>query len=245
MSELIPATSKIKLQLFLSRNGACSRRKALELIQKGHVTVNGRKVDEPSMQIIADQDKVTLDGKEVSSKKYAYILLNKPKGFVTTVADRHAQKTVMDILPQPWRHLNPAGRLDKDTEGLLLLTNDGDSAYKLTHPKFNVDKIYYVEIEGRLREDHKTELEEGILIEGKKTSPARISQIKHSGEMTSLEITIHEGRKRQIRVMFAKIGYKVVYLKRLAQGPLKLGSLRKGQWRPLSPREIDDLKKIK
>jgi len=231
-------TDLIRLQVFLSHNGICSRRKAFDLVVDGSVSVNGKKVREPSHMVDGRVDKIEVDGRPVKSKEYEYVLLNKPAGVVTTKQDRHAKKTVFDLLPKEYRHLSPVGRLDKDTEGLLLLTNDGDLAYRLTHPKFNVRKIYFVEVKGLLSPENKKKLEKGIIIEDKKTSPAKIRNLIRSKEKTEFLMTIHEGRKRQIRLMLGKVGHKVSYLKRIKQGSLSLGNLKIGDWKVLYPREI-------
>lgn len=215
----------------------------MDIIQEGRVELNGQVCREPSTSVDASRDQVFVDGKRIQGKEYDYVVLNKPAGYTTTKSDRHAEKTILDLLPGKFRHLSPAGRLDRDTEGLLLLTNDGDAAYRLTHPKFNVDKTYFARITGRLEEDRKKRLEQGVVIEGKKTSACRIKDVKVLKDKTELAITIHEGRKRQIRLMFASAGHKVIYLKRLAQGPLVLGALKIGQWRLLSQIEIEQLKK--
>lgn len=236
-------TPCIRLQVFLSRNGVCSRRKTMELIFKGRVSVNGETVQEPSTRINPRKDKVCVDGTEILEKAYEYILLNKPKGYVTTKSDRHAQKTVFDLLPQKYKHLSPAGRLDKDSEGLLLLTNDGDTIYKLTHPKFNVDKTYFVRILGQLSPSDTRRLERGIDIEGKTTTSAQVKILKTVNRQTEFYITIHEGRKRQIRLMLKELGRRVIHLKRISQGPLSLGPLSRGTWRFLNKRELSMLKK--
>jgi len=236
--------SSVRLQVYLSRNGICSRRKAFDYIKEGHVSVNGKKVYEPSTQVKFGKDKVRVDGKLVEERVYEYILLNKIKGYVTTKAERYFQKNVFDILPTQYRHLSPVGRLDMDTEGLLLFTNDGDVAYALTHPKFQAEKKYFVKIMGNLSLKHKRLLEKGILIENKKTSPARISNVEIKHQFTELQMTIHEGMKRQIRMMFAMLGYRVIYLKRVSQGPITLGNLRPGKWRSLSDKEIRAVKKL-
>jgi len=236
--------NKLRLQVFLSRNGVCSRRRAFDIIKEGHVVLNGQICLEPSTPVNPSRDHVSVDDKKIKGRKYDYVLLNKPAGYTTTRADQHAQKTVIGLLPRKFKHLSPVGRLDKDTEGLLLLTNDGDVAYQLTHPKFNVDKTYFVRILGRLAMDQKKQVESGVYIDKKKTSPAKIKNIRPSKNQTELMITIHEGRKRQIRYMFAKVGCRVVYLKRLIQGPLTLGPLRKGICRTLTKLEIEKLQKL-
>jgi len=230
--------SKIRLQVFLSHSGVCSRRKALEIIQAGHVSVNKKKILEPSTQVDPGKDKVCVNGKAVQGKDYEYIVLNKPTGFTVTKADKFAEKTVFDILPKQFKHLSPVGRLDKDTEGLLLMTNDGDLAYKLTHPKFNVDKTYFVRIGGKLSGEKQKRLEKGVYLDGKKTAPAEIKNVKVLQDQTEFLMIIHEGRKRQIRLMVRSIGHSVSYLKRLSQGPLQLGNLKTGQWKILKKRDL-------
>lgn len=234
----------MRLQVYLSRNGVCSRRAALRIVQEGRVAVNGRIVREPSTDIQPGKDRIAFTGKEIISQSYTYILLNKPRGFITTKKDRFAEKTVLDLLPAGYQHLSPAGRLDKDTEGLLVLTNDGDTAFKLTHPKFNVKKVYEVRIRGRLEEKEKVSLEKGVWLDGEKTAPAEIKHIRPRKNETEFAMTIHEGRKRQIRRMLAGVGRHVVSLKRLSQGPLVLGDLKIGRWRELSREEIERVKKI-
>jgi len=236
--------NKLRLQVFLSHNGVCSRRRAFDIIKEGRVVLNGQICEEPSTPIDPNKDHVSVDDKKIKSKKYDYVVLNKPVGYTTTRADKHARKTVIDLLPRKFQHLSPVGRLDKDTEGLLLLTNDGDVAYQLTHPKFNIDKTYSVRILGCLAMDQKKQVEQGVYIDRKKTSPAKIKNIRPVKNQIELMITIHEGRKRQIRYMFAKVGCKVVYLKRLTQGPLTLGPLKKGMCRTLTKKEILELQKL-
>jgi len=234
----------IRLQVYLSHNDLCSRRAALELIQKGHVTVNDKVTLEPSRQIDPRIDCVCLNGKRVIVKKYEYIMINKPKGFVTTKLDRHAAQTIYDLLPPKYLLLSPAGRLDKDTEGLLFLTNDGDVAHTVTHPRFNIEKTYFVRMKGKLDFAEEKKVSQGIYLDGQKTSMAKIRVIKMKKDFTECQIVIHEGRKRQVRRMFAAVGHKVVFLKRTMQGPLSLGGLKLGQWRKLSTQEIDSLKML-
>ena len=144
----------------------------------------------------------------------------------------------MDLLPSSMRHLAPVGRLDRDSEGLLLLTNDGDLAFRLTHPKFHADKVYLVRVKGQITPEKKSKLEGGVVIEGKKTAPCRIMELKYNGTETEFKITLNEGRKRQIRMMTRSIGHYVTYLCRLSMGKLQLGSLPKGHWRLLTQQEV-------
>ncbi|MFC1703818.1 pseudouridine synthase [Candidatus Omnitrophota bacterium] len=232
----------MRLQVFLSRSGVCSRRDALRFVLEGRVSVNGRTIKEPSTPIQAGKDEVVFKGRLVSVRSYEYIVLNKPKGYVTTVEDKHAQKTVLDLLPRRLRHLHPVGRLDKDTEGLLLLTNDGDLTYRLTHPKFNINKTYMVRVIGRLDNAKIARLERGVRIDGAMTAPVDILKVAHLKNKTLFHIIMHEGRKRQIRRMLSAVGHKVISLKRIKQGPITLDNLVIGQWRPLRTQEVAALK---
>jgi len=231
-----------RLQVFISHSGFCSRRKAMDLIQSGVVKVNGKTVFEPSCPVVAGKDWVTVGGKKIQAQRHDYVMLHKPAGYVTTRADQFAQKIVTDLLPPSMRHLNPVGRLDKDTEGLLLLTNDGDFLYALTHPKFDVGKRYEVSVNGILTEKDAQKLRAGIFLDGRKTSPAQLSRRIARGGKTRFDLVIHEGHKRQIRRMCDVLGYKVAYLKRVQHGSLGLGSLAKGKWRRLTDDEVRRLK---
>lgn len=216
----------------------------MDFVFAGRVTVNDQIIREPSTPVDPKKDKICVDGKEVQRKATHYVLLNKPAGYVTTKSDPFAAKTVFDLLPAEFRHLVPVGRLDKDTEGLLLLTNDGDLTYTLTHPRFDIDKVYCVKIAGTLDAKDRQALEKGVILEGRRTSPAKIENMRVQGDVTELTITIHEGRKRQIRLMAASLGKRVLALKRIAQGPLKLGELRPGRWRLLNNTEIEQLRSL-
>lgn len=237
-------TSNIRLQVFLSRSGVCSRRKAMELVQSQRVSVNGRINCESSTPIDPSKDAVRVDQKLIKGQQYQYILLNKPAGYTTTSKDPFAKKTVFELLPRNLKSLNPVGRLDRETEGLLVFTNDGDLAYKLTHPKFNIDKVYKVTIVGVLKPEIRLRIEKGIVVDGKKTAQCNIFDVRTSVNQTTLAIKIHEGRKRQVRVMFGKMKHYVRYLKREEQGPLKLGTLKLGKWRDLTSQEIRSLKEL-
>lgn len=224
----------MRLQVFLSKAGVSSRRAAINIIKQGKVTVNGKKIFEPCFSVNPEKDEIFFGAERICLKEKIYVLLNKPKGVTTTKKDRFAEKTVMDLLPRRLHHLNPVGRLDKDTRGLILLTNDGEMINSLTHPKFNVEKVYAVKLDRKLEPKDKTGLESGIMLDGRRTSPCSII----SGDKNGLEITLHEGRKRQIRRMFSKTGYSVIDLKRTKEGFLRLGSLEEGRWRFLTKEEI-------
>ena len=223
----------MRLQVFLSKAGVSSRRAAADIIKRGDVWVNGKKIFSPSFKINSEKDIVLLKGKKILPRKKIYILLHKPKGVTTTKKDSHAANIVMDLLPCEYRHLNPVGRLDKDTTGLMLLTNDGELINKLTHPKFNIEKTYVVSLDRRLAQAHRVRLEKGILLEGRRTRSCRIKLLVGDG----LEVILREGRKRQIRRMFLKFGYNVMALKRIKEGELCLGSLPEGKWRFLKEKE--------
>lgn len=224
----------MRLQVFLSKAGVCSRRAAAGFIRSGKVRVNSEFYFEPSHKINPEKDKVFLGNERVFLKEKIYIMLHKPKGVVTTKKDLFAEKIVMDLLPSKFKHLNPVGRLDKDTTGLLLLTNDGEMINTFTHPKFNIEKTYEVRLDKELISSDKIRLEKGIILDGKRTAPCRI-KLKSKN---ILEIILHEGRKRQIRRMFSKAGYCVVALKRSREGFLGLGGLPQGRWRLLTKEEI-------
>jgi len=235
---------KIRLQVYLSRNGVCSRRDAMTLIQQGRVTVNGKVTNEPSTPVDAEHDAIKVNGKLVIKKSFLYVLLNKPAGYMTTTEDPHADKIVFDLLPKTFKHLMPVGRLDKDTEGLLLFTNDGDLAEHLTHPRFSIKKTYLAKIKGSLEREGRLRLEKGIFVEGRKTAPAHVKLLKLSPRETLCSIEIKEGKKRQIRIMFAKVGHPVIHLKRIAIGPIRSDELQRGQYRFLKAEEVKQLKSL-
>jgi pseudouridine synthase len=224
----------MRLLHFLTRAGEASRRKAFDSIRSGQVTVNGVKIIEPSFSLDDSRDIIVFNGKRVTLKKKDYLLLYKPKGVITTVRDRFAKKTVMELVPKQFRHLYPVGRLDKETTGLLLMTNDGEMAYRLTHPSFETQKKYRVRLDRKFFLKDRHELERGIHLDGVKTAPCRIRALGPK----DLEITIHEGRKRQIRRAFFHLGYRVVELIRIQEGSLSLRGLKPGAWRLLEEDEV-------
>ncbi|MBU4343626.1 MAG: rRNA pseudouridine synthase [Candidatus Omnitrophica bacterium] len=227
----------MRLQVFLSKAGVCSRRSAVDIIRSGKARVNNRKILEPSFKINPAKDIVFLSGKKILLKEKVYIMMNKPKGVTTTKKDRFAKRTVMDLLPRRLSHLNPVGRLDKDTTGLLLLTNDGELINRLTHPRYNIEKLYEARLNARLKDDDRVVLERGLDLDGERTLPCRI-QLR---EKSNLEIVLHEGKKRQIRRIFSKMGYKVLDLKRSKEGSLAVAGLGEGRWRALTEKELRGL----
>ncbi|MBU2540831.1 MAG: rRNA pseudouridine synthase [Candidatus Omnitrophica bacterium] len=227
----------MRLQVFLSHSGTCSRRAAVNLIRTGRVSVNKQPIYEASYAVDPDKDRIFLDGRSISLKKKVYILFNKPKGVVTTRQDKHAKVTVYEHIPKDLYYLYPVGRLDKDSQGLLIFTNDGEFAHRLMHPRFGVKKKYLLRIDQDLSNKDKSALEKGIILDSKRTSCADIV-LK---DRRNLTISIHEGKKRQIRRMFSHLGYNVVFLKRVSYGVLKLGSLPEARWRNLTKKETDAL----
>jgi 23S rRNA pseudouridine2605 synthase len=235
----------MKLQLFISHNGGVSRRKAFDHIINGDVTVNDNVVKEPSHMVEPGEDKVMLQGREIKLTAYEYIMLNKPTGYVTTCEAQFDQTAVMSLMPANLRHLKPVGRLDKDTQGLLLLTNDGELANRLAHPSFDVNKTYHVRVARKMEYREKDRLEQGVVIDGFQTAPAEVANINYFGTTaTEFDLTIHEGHKHQVRLMCHEVGHDVERLTRIAQGPLKLGDLKVGEWRPLTAEELAELHAI-
>ncbi|MDF2570760.1 MAG: rluB, partial [Sporomusa sp.] len=235
-----------RLQKVIAQAGIASRRDAEELITAGRVTVNGKVVTELGTKIEPRRARVTVDGKPLKAEKYVYILLNKPKGVVTTLEDPRGRKTVADIVAKIPERIYPVGRLDYNTEGLLLLTNDGDVAYALTHPSHEIAKTYLVKVEGFPPEEKLDKLRVGIKLEDGVTAPAKINvvDIDQEKELTTLEIIIYEGKNRQIRRMCEAIGYPVKNLKRVQYAFLTLEGLRRGQYRQLLAGEVEQLKRL-
>ena len=229
----------MRINKFLSESGVSSRRGADELIRQGEVKINGRTAD--LGDDVSEGDRITVKGKKVETvKKYEYYIMNKPKGVICSVKDDKGRKTVMDILPKETR-LFPVGRLDYDTEGLLLLTNDGDLTYKLTHPKNEISKTYLVKTERPVSEEELSKLRGGVYIDGVKTKKCNVRFIEKTEKGAKLHITITEGRNRQIRKMIESVGNSVDFLKRIKIGDLTLSGLDRGEYRKLTPREIDYL----
>lgn len=233
----------VRLQKYIAMCGKASRRKAEEMIADGRVKVNGEKVTEQGVKVEIGSDKVTVDGKELSlvTKKY-YIMLNKPVGVVSTVSDEAGRPTVVDILKDEINtRIFPVGRLDYDTEGLLLLTNDGDFSYRVTHPKFEMKKTYLALVGSGLTVAGLNKLRRGVVIDGFRTSPAEVELIESEPNSNLVRITIHEGKNRQVRKMFEAVGVKVKELRRVSIGKVEIGNLPYGRWRHLTSHEINYL----
>lgn len=235
----------MRLQVAISRHGVASRRKAASIIEEGKVTVNGKIVCERGYAVNPDTDNITVNGKELKGKaKKLYILLNKPKGVIASKSDPEKRKTVFDLLPRAFRGLHSVGRLDKDTTGILLLTNDGGLTYRLTHPRFEVQKRYRAVCGGKVVEKEAHIIQKGMYIDGRRTAPAKIEIIRSDEKRTELFIEIHEGRKRQIRNMFLFLGHPIKNLERVSYEFLRLGGLRRGEFRHLTSEEARRLKEL-
>ena len=229
----------------LAEAGIGSRRWLADAIKQGRVKVNGEVAEDFRQPVNTETDRISISGQPVDLKprQLVYLMLNKPKGVVSTTSDERGRRTVLDILPEKYRHLRlyPVGRLDKDTTGLLLLTNDGEFTNRLTHPRFELEKEYLVSIADKLKPEEKRKLEQGVELDNGPTHPAIVKEIE--SPPFNYSITIHEGRKRQVRRMFDSLGHPVLALKRVRLGSLKLGKLKEGELRELSGKEVKSLLK--
>ena len=235
----------MRLQKFLALSGVASRRNAEKMISEGRVSVNHCRVTEMGIQVDEKSDMVEVDGTVVSiQEEKHYIAYNKPIGEVTTVSDPEGRATVMDKFRDYPVRLYPVGRLDYDSEGLILLTNDGDMMNHVLHPSREVSKVYLTKVSNQVTDDEISQLRRGVMIDGRLTSPASVRLIRRETFDTVLLISIHEGRNRQVRRMIDAIGHQVVSLKRVEFGPVSLGNLPSGMWRHLTPEEVEKLKRL-
>lgn len=231
----------MRINKYLADCGLGSRRKCEQLITDGRVKLNGRVLKNLATEIDPDRDSVAVDGKPVSiTGRRVYLMLNKPKGYVCTTADEKGRKTVLELLKGKYDgyRLFPIGRLDYDTEGLLLITNDGDTANRIMHPRNEVPKTYIAKIEGEISESDLDVLRGGVILDGVKTKKCKIKLLDFSENVSRLEVVITEGRNRQVRRMFESINRQVIFLKRTAVGELKLGGLYRGEFRELNEKEM-------
>lgn len=236
--------NKIRLQKHLSACGVASRRKAEELIEQGKVKVNGR-VASIGDKVDPKRDKVTVRGKNVVAvTQKVYIMVNKPRGYVTTMSDEFDRKTVSDLVKDVGVKVFPVGRLDRDSEGLLIMTNDGELANMITHPSSHVNKTYRVTVGGVVNDEQIDKLCTGVVIDGKKTLPCDVFVLERREDRTVLNFIIHEGRNRQIRKMCDVVGLEVLRLKRTEIAGVKLGGLKTGSWRDLNERELTRLSSL-
>lgn len=229
---------QVRLQKIISQAGVTSRRKAEDLIREGRVRINGKTVFELGTKADPDRDTIDVDGKRIEPKQPKIsVLLNKPDGYITSLRDPEGRPTVKKLVDNIPLRLYPVGRLDYHTEGLLILTNDGDLAQKIEHPTHALEKIYLAKVKGVPEENKINKLRNGIMLEGRKTLPAKIKVIE-TRKNAWLEITIREGRQNQIRNMFEEIGHPVLKLKRVAIGAVRDDNLKPGEYRMLKPQEI-------
>lgn len=237
---------EIRLQKFLADAGIASRRKAEEYIKDGRVQVNNAVVKELGTKVDPQKDTVFFDDKPVQEgeQKFVYIMLHKPEGYVTTVKDQFSRPTVLDLLKGVKERVFPVGRLDYDTSGLLLLTNDGDLTFRLTHPSHDVEKVYEAKVFGTPTINDVHAFHKGVLVNGARVRPAKLEVLESGDKYATVRITIKEGKNRQVRKMCDAIKHPVAQLKRVATGELELGNLEKGKYRYLTEKEVKYLKKI-
>ncbi|MBO4383687.1 MAG: rRNA pseudouridine synthase [Clostridia bacterium] len=237
------ADNTVRLQKYLADCGIASRRKSEELIAAGKVRVNGQtaKIGD---EVDPKKDQVTVEGRKVrQDNELRYIMLHKPRGFISTMSDEMDRKCVAQLVADVGTRVYPVGRLDRDSEGLLLFTNDGEFANNMTHPSKHVSKVYRVTIRPDITEDQVAQMMTGMMIDGKKTLPAEVRVVRKYADRTVLEVTLCEGRNRQIRKMCEALGLEVARLKRTSIGSVRLGMLQQGKWRDLTPQEVAALKR--
>ncbi len=236
--------AKVRIQKVLSENGILSRRRAEAYIEEGRITVNGRPA-QPGAAVDVRTDIIAIDGERVQFAKKqhkVYLMLNKPRGYVTTLSDELGRRCVAELVEDAPEKVYPVGRLDKNSEGLLLFTNDGDFANYIMHPSHHVSKTYRVTVRPDVSEDQLTALSAGVEIDGRMTAPAEVLVLAKEPGRVVLQMVIREGRNRQIRKMCEAVGLEVARLKRTGEGPLRLGMLQPGQWRELTPQEVGSLR---
>lgn len=233
----------IRLNKYLANYGIASRRDIKKLLKTMTITINGEQAQEPGQRITPYKDIIYVNGKKLLPPKIVYYLINKPKGVISTTADERGRKNVLSFVPTDER-IYPVGRLDKDTTGLLILTNDGELTNRLTHPSFHVPKTYRAVVQGKVAPEQLRALRNGVLLDDGITSPATIKIIQINNQQTILEFVLHEGRNRQIRRMCETVGIKLLELDRIKFGPISKGNLKMGTYRQLTPKEISSLKTI-
>lgn len=231
----------MRLNKYIASSGICSRRKADELIEQGVVSVNGKKVTELGFQI-KEKDKVFIGAEIIRPKKLEYYRFYKPTGYITSSEDEKDRKIIYDLLPPSMHNLKPVGRLDRDSSGLIILTNDGDLINELTHPSLKVPKVYIVTVDGKVHLHHLEKMAQGITIEEGKIAYADSQIIESTNKKTVLQITLFQGLNRQIRKMFASLGLEVTSLKRVSHATITVEGLKKGQFKPIKPQQIKELK---
>jgi 23S rRNA pseudouridine2605 synthase len=233
----------VRLNKFLALAGVASRREADRWIQEGRVSVNNQVVEELGLKVDEDKDVVRVDGRRIRvESRPVHIVLNKPPGYLVTLKDPFRRPTVKALLPASLGRIFPVGRLDLETEGLLVLTNDGELAFRLSHPRYGVKRVYLAKVKGEPSKESLSRLERGVRLEGEKTAPAKAALLAPGQKSSWLRLEIREGRKREVREMCRAVGHPVLELRRVEFAGLGLGTLRPGQWRHLEPGEVRRLK---
>jgi 23S rRNA pseudouridine2605 synthase len=230
-----------RLDKYLANRGVCSRRDVEAFLSDNDITVNGNRVMEPGTRIDPKEDDIRIHGEEIVQPSFVYFLLNKPKGFISTTSDEYDRKNVIHLIPTKER-IYPVGRLDKDTTGLIILTNDGELTNLLTHPRYHVDKTYQLEITGKVTHNQLDKLRKGVLLDDGMTSPAEVVVVSETTSTATLEMKIHEGKNRQIRRMSNAVGIELLSLSRIQFGPISKGDLKEGEYRMLNGQEIKMLR---
>lgn len=231
----------MRLNKYIASSGICSRRKADELIESGVVSVNGKKITELGFQV-ENKDKVFINNELIRPKKHEYFRFYKPTGYITTAEDEKDRKIIYDLLPPTMHNLKPVGRLDRDSSGLIILTNDGELINELTHPSIKVPKVYIVRVNGNVHLHHLEKMAQGIEIEKGKIAYADSTLIESSNKESTLQITLFQGLNRQIRKMFEIFGFEVISLKRIQHATITIEGLKKGQFKPIKPQQIKELR---
>lgn len=235
----------MRINKYLASCGVSSRRKAEELILSGVVKVNGNVVTNLATIIDENKDVVTLNNQTLTlPQNYVYYILNKPKGYVTTMNDDRDRKSIVDLISNIDNRIYPIGRLDYESEGLLILTNDGDLTYKLSHPKFEIPKKYIVKIEGETKESELAVIRAGVVVDGVRYNKCKATLLSYENNISKIEVTLTEGKNREVRNIFKAINREVIFLKRVEMAGIKLGGLKRGEYRPLKQYEIDYLKNL-
>ena len=233
--------AKVRLNKYIASAGICSRRKADEMIEQGLVNVNGKRVSELGY-LVSEKDKVFIDEKLIHPLKHEYYRFYKPAGYITTADDEKGRKTIYDILPEELQKLNPVGRLDRESTGLIILTNDGELINELTHPSVKIQKVYIVSINGRINQNHIDQMANGIEIEPNKKAYAEVEVLEISNKSTLMEVVLYQGLNRQIRKMFDYLGFEVESLKRIQHATITLDGLKRGEFKPIKPKQVKELK---
>ena len=231
----------MRLQQYMASCGVASRRASEAIISAGRVTINGR-IASLGQSVNPSTDDVRVDGQSIAKDDKVYIILNKPRGVVTTVKDTHGRKTVMHFVEDVPARVFPVGRLDYDVEGALLMTNDGDLAFKLTHPKYRIEKLYRVRVKGNVSKETARELEKGVILDDGKTAPAKVKILSAEEWASDFELTLTEGRKREVKRMCMHVGHPVLALERIAFAGISAKDLAHGKWRVLTPSEVKGLR---